>query len=135
MTLEPDEIATAYRRPTRPLRCRPEDLVLLDLPKAIGCGQSTVDGEPFVGVPEVRQFESAEAGQRHPRVPHDEVVFGLTAPRAVAHVEIEGLTAPFGKHGDRIIEGTRILCAQFEKPRELRLEPRFGPPIDLLPQQ
>jgi hypothetical protein len=29
----------------------------------------------FVGVPEVREIESAEAGQRHPRLTDDEIVF------------------------------------------------------------
>ncbi len=41
---------------------RPEDLVLLDLPKAVRSRQTTVDRKPFVGVPEVRQVESTEAG-------------------------------------------------------------------------
>ena len=41
---------------------RPEDLVLLDLSKAVLRRQTTVDRKPFVGVPKVRQVESTEAG-------------------------------------------------------------------------
>jgi hypothetical protein len=48
---------------------------------------------------------------------------------------LAGLAAPFGEHGDRVVERSRIPRAQFEEPRELRLEPRLGPTIDLLPQQ
>jgi hypothetical protein len=108
--------------------------VLLDLPRAVR-RQSAVDSEPFVRAPEVREVESAEAGQRHPCVPDDEIILWPAASRAVPNVEVEGLTAPFREHGDRIVEWTRILCAQFEEPRELRFEPRLGPAIDLLPQQ
>jgi hypothetical protein len=61
------------------LRYRPEDPVLFDLAKAVGRCQSTVNGEPSVGVPEVREVESAEAGQRHPCVPDDEIIFGPAA--------------------------------------------------------
>jgi hypothetical protein len=39
---------------------RPEHLVVLDLPKAICGGQSAVDREPPVGVPEVGEVKPAE---------------------------------------------------------------------------
>src|SRR5687768_14454579 len=99
---------------------RPEDLVLLDLPKALGSRQCTVDGEPLVRVSEVREVEPAEAGQRHPGVPDDEIVFRPAASGAISNVEVEGLAAPLREHGDRVVEGTGILRTQFEKPRELR---------------
>src|SRR5437867_1072736 len=111
---------------------RPKDLVLLDLPKAICGRQATVDREPLVGVPEVRQIESTKGGQCHSRVTNDEIVFDLAAASAVSNVEVEGLAAPFGEHLDRVVEGTRIPCTQFKEPRELRGEPGLGPPIDLL---
>jgi hypothetical protein len=99
---------------------RPEDLVLLDLPKALGSRQCTVDGEPLVRVSEVREVKPAEAGQRHPRVPDDEIVFRPAASGAVSNVEVEGLAAPRRERGDRVVEGTGILRTQFEEPRKLR---------------
>jgi hypothetical protein len=68
-------------------------------------------------------------------VPDDKLILGPAASSAVPNVEVEGLTAPFREHGDRIVERTWILRAQFEEPRELRFEPRLRPAIDLLPQQ
>src|SRR3989442_814358 len=106
---------------------RPEDLVLLDLPKAVRSRQSPVDGEPFIRVPEVREVESAEALQRHPCVPDDEVIFRPAAPSAVPNVEVEGLAAPLREQSDRIVEGAGILRAQFEESRELRLEATSRP--------
>jgi len=69
----------------------PEDLVLLDLTKAVRGRQSTIDREPLVRVPEIRQVEPSEAGQRHPRVPDDEIIFGLAAPGAVPNVEVSDI--------------------------------------------
>ena len=75
---------------------QPEDLVLLDLSKAVFRRQTTVDREPLVRVPEVRQVESTEAGERHSRVTNDEIIFYLAAPSAVSNIDVEGLAAPFG---------------------------------------
>ena len=119
----------------RPSGRWPEDLVLLDFPKALSSRQSAEDREPLVRVSEVREVESAEAGERHPRAPNDEVIFRSAAPSAISNVEVEGLAAPLREDGDRIVEGTGILRTQFEEPRELRGEPRVGPSIDLLPQK
>ena len=80
------------------------------------------------------EIESAEAGERHSRMPNDEVVLRPAAPCAVSNVEVEGLTAPFREHGHRVVERARILRPQFEESRELRREPRLRPPIDLLPE-
>ena len=96
--------------------------------------ESTEDCEPLVRVSEVREVEPAETGQRHSRVPDDEIIFWPTATSAVSNVEVEGLAAPFREHGSRIVEGTGILRTQFEQPREFSNEPRLGPAIDLLPQ-
>src|SRR6266545_1068915 len=114
---------------------RPEDLVVLDLPEAVRRRQPTIDREPLVRVPEVRQVESTEAGQRHSGVTNDEIIFDLATPSAVSNIEVESFAAPFGEHLDRVVEGTGIARTQLEEPRELRGEPGLRPPIDLLPQQ
>jgi len=95
---------------------RPEDLVLLDLSEAIRRCQATVDREPPVRVPEVRQVESTEADQRHSRVTDDEIICDLAAPSAVSNIEVENLAAPFGEHLDRVVEWTRIARTQLEEP-------------------
>jgi hypothetical protein len=95
---------------------RPEDLILLDLSKAVLRRQATVDREPLVRVPEVRQIESTEAGQRHSRMTNDEIIFCLAAPSAVSDIEVEGLAAPFGEHLDRVVEWTWIARTQLEEP-------------------
>jgi hypothetical protein len=94
----------------RPSRRGPEDLVLFDLSKALGRRESTEECEPLVRVSEVREVEPAETGQRHSRVPDDEIIFWPTATSAVSNVEVEGLAAPFREHGSRIVEGTGILA-------------------------
>ena len=68
-------IVVTVKRRSASVRRRPEDLVLLDLPKAVLRRQTTVDREPLVRVPEIRQVESTEAGQRHSRVTNDEIIF------------------------------------------------------------
>ena len=94
---------------------RPEDLVLLDLSEAIRRCQATVDREPLVRVPEVRQVESTEAGQRHSRVTNDEIIFDLATPSAVSNIEVEGLASPFGEHLDRVVEGAGIARTQLKE--------------------
>src|SRR6185503_161217 len=81
----------------------PEDFVLLDFPKALVSRQSTVDREPLVRVSEVGQVEPAGAGQRHPRVADDEILFRPAALGAVANVDVEGLATPVREHGDRVV--------------------------------
>ncbi len=37
--------------------------------------------------------------------------FDLATPSAVSHIEVEGVAAPFGEYGDRVIEGTGLARA------------------------
>jgi hypothetical protein len=67
-------------------------------------------------------------------VPNDEIVLWPATPSPVPDIQVESLAAPLREHGDWIVETTRILRTQFEEARELRLEPRVGPAIDLTPQ-
>jgi hypothetical protein len=65
-------------------------------------------------MPEVRQVKAAEAGQRHPRMANHEVILGPTAPSTESGTEVEGLSAPFREHRDRVVEGAGITRTQFE---------------------
>lgn len=114
-------------------RRRPEDFAVLYFSETFGGRQSPVDGEPPLRVPEVRQVESPESGQRHPCMADDEVVLRCARPRAVPDTQIERLAPPFREHDDRVVEGPRIDRAEFKQTGELRPKPGPGPSIDLLP--
>jgi hypothetical protein len=85
-------------------------------------------------VPEVRQVEAAEAGQRHARAPHYEIVFGTPAARAVLGADVERLPAPFRKDLNGIVERPRIRRAELQSSRKLPLEPFLRSMVDLLAQ-